>query len=394
MEGATGKEEAMSDRFTDLFFSSENLGKDRSLFSFLVDYTEQEMHDAYNSYGSSDKPLYSGSFKDLLGMHPLIEIDLHTATPKSDNIPMTAIKKIAAYTSVVDEVQGDIRVLHRAAGRYQKVPTNKPPAEHVIIIKKSELCILSSEIEDDTEYEIVFSTPFHDVVRSADIVYVNKVYTEEEIEEMRHKYEDHHDHGRGHCTDPCLRNCRDFQDYVCKIKFANEAALENWIDGDNWEFVMTMSWNQLNSSTSTSYTGRSLKKVFNVNKKSMYDCYTWIGCGGKSPKWVYVASSGTPGVYTVNWNPTLMTDVIKYHWVEMDPDTEFTQTFTSAGGKIKLTPANSPISGEISTGSQTVSIKVTFGSDFMGESLVYYCDESAWPGEEYNTGSFKFTVGD
>lgn len=78
---------------------------------------------------------------------------------------------------------------------------------------------------------------------------------------------------------------------------------------------------------------------------------------------------------------------MKYTWVEMDPDGN-TQSLnvTLPGSQVEVNGV------KYSTPSTTVSRTKKLSSDELGESLVYYCFNSVWPGHIYSTGTVYFRL--
>jgi hypothetical protein len=172
--------------------------------------------------------------------------------------------------------------------------------------------------------------------------------------------------------DDCLRDKRDFTDYVCKMKFKSKNALDNITDDDEpgmfgnrrllFKFVVVYS-EVINNST----TVKKLPKFFLVKKKHLWGYYNWSAL----PTSFYVSLN------TLNWNPSLMGPTMKYQWYELDDD-----------GNTTTTTLNLPDSNG------SVSIKNTPKDDDLGADLVDYCHNSAWPGHKYDTGLINFWVGD
>lgn len=80
---------------------------------------------------------------------------------------------------------------------------------------------------------------------------------------------------------------------------------------------------------------------------------------------------------------------MKYVWLELDDDG---QKFTTS---IELPSSSIDIAGvSFSTPKVSVGYEYTSKDDKLGEALVSYCDNSAWPGHKYSTGMLNFWVGD
>jgi hypothetical protein len=182
--------------------------------------------------------------------------------------------------------------------------------------------------------------------------------------------------------DDCLRDKRDYKEYISKIKFKSWAALdatdESWLfQNDELIFKCTIVYSETIGGNTV---GKKLTKIFIVDDKKLWNWYNW----SKVPTSTFVSVTDI-----LHWEPDKIAKKMKYVWLELDDDG---QKFTTS---IELPSSSIDIAGvSFSTPKVSVGYEYTPKDDKLGEALVSYCDNSAWPGHKYSTGMLNFWVGD
>ena len=182
--------------------------------------------------------------------------------------------------------------------------------------------------------------------------------------------------------DDCLRDKRDNKEYISKIKFMNYNSL-NYADG-SWLWRNTLIFKIIIGYSETingNTTAKKIEKIVAVEDHRLWDWYNW----SRVPTKAWVSLTGI-----INWKPAEIAKRMSYKWLELDDDGEkTTTTFTVPSSEI-----DDGNGGTINTPSVSVEYEKTPKDDELGSSVVSYCDNSAWPGHKYGTGSLYFWVGD
>jgi hypothetical protein len=178
--------------------------------------------------------------------------------------------------------------------------------------------------------------------------------------------------GTGGSTITCDRDRKSGKDRLHRMIFntmKNYRDVNEWFDGGQ-DIEVTIFFGQVNGAivkVTKAFSGRDK----NFKNCGIFKCYPeWFGLGNAE---------------VVTWDKDIYGSAMLYSWVEKDGgstvelNSSFSATFENDDG---------------SKTTQTFSVKNTIQSqdDFMGESVVEYCDNTDGDGYTYNTGKIKFQV--
>lgn len=153
---------------------------------------------------------------------------------------------------------------------------------------------------------------------------------------------------------------------------------DNWLGyGDDIIIQCVIAYNKTVDGTTTP---QKIKKVWRFDDGDLWFWHNWS------------RKTGKVGLNTRlwEWDPTTMSMDMVYSWLELDDDgTTTTTSITVPSSKIK-----DENGVEYSTPSTSISVTYSNKDDVLGDDLVQYCDDSAWPGYMYDTGSLEFWVYD
>ncbi len=172
---------------------------------------------------------------------------------------------------------------------------------------------------------------------------------------------------RGNCTQPCDRDCETTKDEITKMRFQSKDAwrranefLEGSLEGEIYITFVHGGLQNLGVNT--------LKKGFDGKKNK------WLN--GDTPKWRDIYAE------VIHWVLNSNGDVMVYDFWEVD-NSDFDFSYKP---KIKVTIEGVVIEKE------GLEITVEQKDDFLGQSVVEYCDAAYTPGYEYSTGTVRFFV--
>jgi hypothetical protein len=88
----------------------------------------------------------------------------------------------------------------------------------------------------------------------------------------------------------------------------------------------------------------------------------------------------TVNIGILKWGSALPMDLMKYTWMERD------------GGSPKSIPISLSVIVSGVTLTLSTNVQISKNDDEAGESLVYFCDQVNWGGQDYNTGIVSFNI--
>ncbi|MBK8506162.1 MAG: hypothetical protein IPL46_30565 [Saprospiraceae bacterium] len=264
-----------------------------------------------------------------------------------------------------------------ATGKKEKLSAAVPPGSWVMILKESDHKIAidrnsgkslhGNRIEVDPD-KFLYSSGKYDVYTIVDVFL-------EYSDEPSGIPDDNNSHARS-----CLRD-RTSNDYISKIRAVSYYGLNQWAE-TNVIIQSDYGWTEF--FPPSTWSPQKANKVWYAQK---------IDFGHNGSVWDHYLNSNGLGTEIFEWDNATISSRMTYNWMEIDePDTELTNSFNVPSGTVKYTVNG--IEYTQSSPSQTTTYKTTPKNDPLGAATVTYCDNSSWPGTQYNTGSLLFWVGD
>lgn len=355
-------------------------------YELLLPYSNEELVAASNLfYGNSRKQNIS-DYKALLGNNPTIDIEVPDVKKDMAQWSLDKVTKVVVLDSRYDDKKTEnVDAYDVSTGNKILLSTSEPPNEFVIVVKESESKFAIDKLSKKSyhgndikvdENKKLFSTDKFNIYTIVD-VYVPDVDLNDDINEFNSSID---------VRSSCTRDTRTTKDYISKFRFNREETIEDWLE----TYADIRANIVFNEYLGGDWVQTKLEKVWHMKAKgNLYRCYTWIGCGGKGPIWYNTGTSSSTATKTFTWKNDEIASRIIFRWLEIDrPDWLYEFTITAPSGEI-----TTPGGNKIDSGSFVTKITYSPQDDVLGDAIVEYCDNSNWPGEEYDTGTFKFNVG-